>query len=87
MHIYLTIPLSLLVLAAANESNDDTISSMDACSMPPDLGDCGEEEQRWFYDAEQQMCALFTYKGCNSSPNNFASKEECETICVYTGKN
>ncbi|KAL3224904.1 hypothetical protein MRX96_026289 [Rhipicephalus microplus] len=45
----------------------------------------GSPAGRFFYDPEERSCLLVTVQKahvCNRSPNQFASRQECETACV-----
>ena len=51
------------------------------CSQPPDSGPCRGELERFYWEAGQQECLVFSYSGCAGNNNNFLSLEECQTHC------
>uniref|UniRef100_A0A1I7RSD0 Papilin n=1 Tax=Bursaphelenchus xylophilus TaxID=6326 RepID=A0A1I7RSD0_BURXY len=55
-----------------------------ACNLPQDKGELCQAQYalRWFYDSVEGRCSQFWFGGCAGNENNFASKEECETVCV-----
>ncbi|CAB3399020.1 unnamed protein product [Caenorhabditis bovis] len=61
---------------------DDAMSdSVNRCLHPKDAGNCRGQFVRWYYDADRNVCDVFTYTGCQGNGNNFASREECAAIC------
>ena len=57
----------------------------DRCLHPRDEGTCGGQFVRWLWDNEQRKCVGFAYTGCGGNGNNFASMEECLSICHIEG--
>ncbi|GMT11060.1 hypothetical protein PFISCL1PPCAC_2357, partial [Pristionchus fissidentatus] len=51
------------------------------CAHPLDTGNCQGHFVRWFWNEEKANCEVFTYTGCQGNGNNFASREECLSIC------
>lgn len=56
------------------------------CQHPRDSGSCRGKFDRWVWDTEKKVCERFTYSGCGGNGNNFASQEECLSICHVEGK-
>ncbi|CAK9292501.1 unnamed protein product, partial [Gordionus sp. m RMFG-2023] len=55
--------------------------SSNVCYGPPRVGPCKAQIPRWYYDNERQSCHMFYYGGCDPSPNNFETQEECKDTC------
>ncbi|MFH4974442.1 hypothetical protein AB6A40_001151 [Gnathostoma spinigerum] len=55
-----------------------------SCALPQDQGTVCHPGYKlvWYYDSSEGRCTQFWYGGCDGNENNFASKEQCETICV-----
>ncbi|KAG6465617.1 hypothetical protein O3G_MSEX015268 [Manduca sexta] len=53
-----------------------------ACGLPHDRGTCRNYSVYWYYDLEYGGCSRFWYGGCEGNGNKFATKEECEDVCV-----
>ncbi|KHN71624.1 Papilin, partial [Toxocara canis] len=55
-----------------------------SCSLPQDQGSVCHPGYKlvWFYDTAEGRCSQFWYGGCEGNDNRFATKEQCETICV-----
>uniref|UniRef100_A0A182JSY1 Papilin n=1 Tax=Anopheles christyi TaxID=43041 RepID=A0A182JSY1_9DIPT len=53
----------------------------DVCQLPHAYGECSGNEERWFYEPNEQRCIRFAYSGCGGNGNNFASEAECERSC------
>ncbi|XP_066437268.1 kunitz-type protease inhibitor 2 isoform X2 [Eleutherodactylus coqui] len=60
----------------------------DFCLPEKATGQCRASFTRWFYDAEAETCATFTYGGCNGNLNNHVGQKECMQKCqgVKAGK-
>lgn len=56
------------------------------CLGHSDEGNCGAQFVRWFWNGEARVCESFAYTGCSGNGNNFASREECLSICHREGK-
>lgn len=56
-------------------------SANDICSLPPKPGPCRASMVRWYFNLNTQSCTQFDYGGCGGLPNNFMSKEQCESRC------
>ncbi|XP_055618805.1 papilin isoform X1 [Toxorhynchites rutilus septentrionalis] len=52
------------------------------CQLPKITGPCTGYYPMWYYDADRNMCAQFTYGGCLGNANRFETQEECKTSCV-----
>ncbi|KAH7730490.1 thrombospondin [Aphelenchoides avenae] len=59
-------------------------SKIAACNLPQEQGQVCAPGYKlvWFYDTTEGRCSQFWFGGCAGNANNFASKEECETVCV-----
>lgn len=57
----------------------------DRCLHPRDEGSCGGQFVRWLWNNENRKCESFAYTGCGGNGNNFASMEECLSICHIEG--
>ncbi|VDM62585.1 unnamed protein product [Angiostrongylus costaricensis] len=53
----------------------------DPCSQPMDVGIGSAQLQRWYWNAQSQMCLPFSYCGLKGTQNNFLSKQDCERTC------
>ena len=51
------------------------------CLLAPKKGTCNGDEERYYYDSENDVCKTFTYTGCSGNANNFESIEACEFAC------
>ncbi|XP_062596568.1 papilin-like [Saccostrea cucullata] len=59
-----------------------TPSAADPCQLPPVVGRCRARLQRWYYNAQNKECQLFTYGGCGGNANNFRNRMECFNRCM-----
>uniref|UniRef100_A0A1S4GDA2 Papilin n=1 Tax=Anopheles gambiae TaxID=7165 RepID=A0A1S4GDA2_ANOGA len=59
----------------------ETPTGKDVCHLPKISGPCTGHYNMWYYDAERNMCAQFTYGGCLGNANRFESQEECKALC------
>ena len=55
--------------------------SSDVCLLPGSAGACRAGFPRYYYNAVDERCLLFSYGGCGGNKNNFRSKAECEFAC------
>ncbi|MCP9259675.1 Papilin [Dirofilaria immitis] len=55
-----------------------------SCSLPQDQGTICHPGYKllWYYDTAEGRCKQFWYGGCDGNDNRFATKEQCEMICV-----
>ena len=53
----------------------------DPCLLPVDPGSTSVFTPRLYYDADHQMCRLFSYGGTGGNLNNFLSLPECYGTC------
>uniref|UniRef100_A0A8C1JPG4 Info WAP, follistatin/kazal, immunoglobulin, kunitz and netrin domain containing 2a n=1 Tax=Cyprinus carpio TaxID=7962 RepID=A0A8C1JPG4_CYPCA len=51
------------------------------CLKTPDMGDCGEESMKWYYEAKRNNCFTFTYSQCNKNQNHFDTYDLCMLSC------
>ena len=42
---------------------------------------CMGRFRRWYYDAAEEECKEFFFRGCSGNGNNFESKDQCERLC------
>ncbi|XP_007895374.1 kunitz-type serine protease inhibitor bitisilin-3 isoform X2 [Callorhinchus milii] len=56
------------------------------CKLEKAKGDCKAFLLRWYYNAEQNKCETFFYSGCHGNGNQFATGNECRTLCVRSGR-
>jgi hypothetical protein len=54
---------------------------LDVCNKPKVTGLCKAALPRFYYNSATKNCESFTYGGCGSNGNNFATKGLCETAC------
>ncbi|CAL1276848.1 unnamed protein product [Larinioides sclopetarius] len=52
------------------------------CTLPLAEGNCSQSLDRFYFDAEVEMCLDFTYTGCGGNSNNFVSEMQCEKRCL-----
>ncbi|VDL77182.1 unnamed protein product [Nippostrongylus brasiliensis] len=59
-------------------------SKITSCVMPQDQGTVCSSGYKlvWYYNTTEGRCSQFWYGGCDGNDNRFATKEQCETICV-----
>lgn len=59
-------------------------SKISSCALPQDQGTVCSSGYKlvWYYDTTEGRCSQFWYGGCEGNDNRFATKEQCETICV-----
>ncbi|KAK6029072.1 Kunitz/Bovine pancreatic trypsin inhibitor domain protein, partial [Ostertagia ostertagi] len=59
-------------------------SKISSCALPQDQGTVCSSGYKlvWYYDTAEGRCSQFWYGGCDGNDNRFATKEQCETICV-----
>ncbi|XP_055695924.1 papilin isoform X3 [Lutzomyia longipalpis] len=55
------------------------------CEQPVDNGPCNGEYERWYFDAEADICRPFIYGGCKGNKNNYASEHACHYHCKKPG--
>ncbi|KAK4313128.1 hypothetical protein Pmani_015500 [Petrolisthes manimaculis] len=55
---------------------------MEACHLPRVKGPCSGSVPSWYHDSETGSCKSFVYGDCLGNNNRFASKDECEKLCV-----
>ncbi|XP_028034800.1 papilin isoform X5 [Bombyx mandarina] len=53
-----------------------------ACSLAKDRGSGRDYSVYWYYDMEYGGCSRFWYGGSDGNGNRFATKEECDDVCV-----
>lgn len=53
----------------------------DICRAPAAVGPCDAAFPRWFFSTATEQCEPFLWGGCGGNPNNFETREACETEC------
>ncbi|KAL3985162.1 Kunitz/Bovine pancreatic trypsin inhibitor domain family protein [Acanthocheilonema viteae] len=55
-----------------------------SCSLSQDQGTICHPGYKllWYYDTAEGRCKQFWYGGCDGNENRFATKEQCEAVCV-----
>ncbi|XP_033628590.1 papilin-like [Asterias rubens] len=61
---------------------NEPLDCMDVCSMPEFRGQCPENIDMWFFNAEADVCEMFVYSGCQGNQNQFETQEACENRCI-----
>nr|XP_021518958.1 WAP four-disulfide core domain protein 8 [Meriones unguiculatus] len=56
------------------------------CMLPLEAGNCGGNENRWYFDSERQQCRSFKFTGCHGNVNNFLSMSDCRKACILIVK-
>ncbi|CAB3982547.1 WAP four-disulfide core domain 6B-like [Paramuricea clavata] len=57
------------------------IPDSDICLLPGRVGSCRAGFPRYYYNAQQERCLIFTYGGCGGNRNNFRNEAECKRAC------
>jgi len=57
------------------------LSCVEACSQPPDAGQCLAYIPMFYYDRVTDRCLQFVYGGCGGNENKFQTRESCEQRC------
>ncbi|EPB67571.1 Kunitz/Bovine pancreatic trypsin inhibitor domain protein [Ancylostoma ceylanicum] len=62
----------------------EPLSNAEKCNAPINLPGlrCAASITRYTFNKDIKDCEEFTYDGCNQSPNNFKTIEECRATCV-----
>ncbi|KAM3830460.1 carboxypeptidase inhibitor SmCI-like [Vipera latastei] len=55
------------------------------CKLWARKGRCRGKIPRYYYDAHNKRCRLFTYGGCGGNANNFQTFNECNMACDIFG--
>jgi len=61
--------------------------SKELCHLRPEIGDCEDEEQMWYFEKALGVCRSFRYSGCGGNRNRFRTKMACEDLkdlCLNT---
>nr|XP_039257592.1 papilin-like isoform X6 [Styela clava] len=51
------------------------------CRQPKYVGNCRAKYSRFYYNADEDVCMLFIFGGCNENGNNFVTPWECRDLC------
>jgi hypothetical protein len=51
------------------------------CDLPAEPGTCTNDLPMFYFDAELDQCAAFTYSGCGGNANRFATALSCMSAC------
>uniref|UniRef100_A0A0N4Z460 Kunitz/Bovine pancreatic trypsin inhibitor domain protein n=1 Tax=Parastrongyloides trichosuri TaxID=131310 RepID=A0A0N4Z460_PARTI len=62
--------------------NRKPVQQSPACFHPIDIGDCEGVFPRFGYDRNTNECKKYIYSGCNGSPNNFGTYQDCADSCI-----
>ncbi|XP_059610565.1 papilin isoform X4 [Phlebotomus argentipes] len=60
-------------------------SSAPPCEQPVDQGPCQGAFERWYFDADSDVCRPFIYGGCRGNKNNYATEHSCHYHCKKPG--
>lgn len=52
-----------------------------ACTAPPEPGTCELEVWQFRHDPELGLCVPYEFNACDSSPNRYATRDECLAAC------
>uniref|UniRef100_A0A8C6XC87 BPTI/Kunitz inhibitor domain-containing protein n=1 Tax=Naja naja TaxID=35670 RepID=A0A8C6XC87_NAJNA len=55
------------------------------CKLRARKGKCKGKIPRYYYDAFNKRCRLFTYSGCGGNANNFQTFDQCNKACDAFG--
>ncbi|XP_036451571.1 boophilin-H2 [Colossoma macropomum] len=70
-------------MASCSAEYQDLYPEGDAvCTLKMDPGNCYANIAMYHYDSEEKTCRMFIYKGCHGNGNRFASREECQQMCL-----
>ena len=53
----------------------------DACTAPPVPGACALDEWQFRHDPELGLCVPYYFNACDTSPNRYATRDECLAAC------
>ncbi|XP_030214555.1 collagen alpha-6(VI) chain isoform X3 [Gadus morhua] len=53
-----------------------------SCSLGQEMGPCQDYSMYWAFDAQRRECTRFWYGGCGGNSNRFATREDCEGLCL-----
>nr|XP_039253790.1 uncharacterized protein LOC120330882 isoform X1 [Styela clava] len=56
--------------------------SHNVCAYKKQVGNCEEDDSRWYFDKYTQKCQEFKYSGCGGNGNNFISRQACRQKCL-----
>merc|ERR1712142_501637 len=68
-------------MANWKKSSPPTVFNESVCGLSPDKGSCKGNKQRYYYNAQEEMCKEFYWSGCGGNDNNFVSEHECFKAC------
>lgn len=57
-------------------------AAQNPCIQPLYLGEGHSFLQRWYYNAQLNMCQQFIYTGSKGNQNNFQTQEQCQVACI-----
>lgn len=71
--------LLVSIILGCTACNPDCAALPAQCDLIPDSGPCFAAIEKYFFDAEDQMCKAFTWGGCEGTVP-FDALEECQ-VC------
>ncbi|EPB66565.1 Kunitz/Bovine pancreatic trypsin inhibitor domain protein [Ancylostoma ceylanicum] len=62
----------------------EELSNLEKCRAPTHMPgrSCNAKIKRYTFNKSTTDCEEFFYGGCNPSPNNFETMEQCRATCV-----
>jgi hypothetical protein len=67
--------------------NAGSDSTLDACSLPEQPGNCDAYEPSFWHNPKTGLCEPFVYGGCGGNANRFATRDACLAACPGGGTN
>nr|XP_040566886.1 papilin-like isoform X2 [Lepeophtheirus salmonis] len=62
-------------------------ASSPKCNEALDIGECNQNETKYYFNNETNECEEFVYGGCKGSENRFDSLSDCKTLCESKDQN
>ncbi|ESN96691.1 hypothetical protein HELRODRAFT_138774, partial [Helobdella robusta] len=51
------------------------------CFLPSARGECGKNDEKWYFDTQMKKCLPFLYGGCGGNKNRFETMDDCSRAC------